>query len=305
MNNQISEGDLPSYTPQNAPRDFKGIWTPREIWLHPDLSPNEKFLWSEINSLFDRERGGCYASNEYLANLFKVSTRHIQNMLSKLKALGLLRELHFNGRQRVIAAIQPEQDLGSFGQPTSQQPRTIVHPRDELKFTPRTNLSSPPSYIESKEENKEECKAAGAAHPPRSSSSKSKAKKEEDPEKIAFRPNVTLTQHEYDRILSEVGSQQLEWMLDKLDATKASTGRRYVCDAATMNKGGWVRDAYAQQRGTAAAKTGSRTTSRLRAGDTNEYSDPKMWEENERRGREKLKKLAAEARAEETARKAQ
>jgi len=305
MNNQISEGDLPSYTPQNAPRDFKGIWTPREIWLHPDLSPNEKFLWSEINSLFDRERGGCYASNEYLANLFKVSTRHIRDMLSKLRSLGLVREVHFDGRQRIIAAVQPQEDLGPFGQASSGQRGTIVPPCEEIKFLPRRNLSSSPSYIESKEENKEECKAAGAAHHPRSSSSKSKAKKAEDPEKIAFRPNVTLTQHEYDRLLSEVGAQQLEWMLDKLDATKASTGRRYVCDAATMNKGGWVRDAYAQQRGTTAAKTGSRTTSRLRAGDTGEYSDPKMWEDNERRGREKLKKLAAEARAEEEGRKAQ
>jgi len=92
-------------------RDFKGIWIPREIWLHEELLPLEKLLWAEVDSLYDEEKGGCYASNEYLARFFKVSERYIREMLSHLKNLGLAKEVSFDGRERIIIAILPPQDF--------------------------------------------------------------------------------------------------------------------------------------------------------------------------------------------------
>lgn len=91
-------------------RDFKGIWIPREIWLREDLSCMEKTLWAEIHSLYDSEKGGCYASNEYLEKFFSVKERRLQEMFHNLKEKGLLIQVSFNGRERVIKAIQPQQD---------------------------------------------------------------------------------------------------------------------------------------------------------------------------------------------------
>jgi hypothetical protein len=93
-------------------RDFKGIWIPREIWLRKDISALEKSLWAEINSLFDPENGGCYASNEYLADFCGVQDRRLREMISKLKSKGLVEQVSFNGRVRVIKAIVPNEDFG-------------------------------------------------------------------------------------------------------------------------------------------------------------------------------------------------
>jgi hypothetical protein len=90
-------------------RDFKGIWIPREIWLRKDISALERSLWAEIHSLYDCEEGGCYASNEYLCEFFDVKERRLQEMISNLKEKGLIVQISFNGRKRVLKAIEPKE----------------------------------------------------------------------------------------------------------------------------------------------------------------------------------------------------
>lgn len=90
-------------------RDFKGIWIPREIWLRKDISALERSLWAEIHSLYDHEEGGCYASNEYLCEFFDVKERRLQEMISNLKEKGLIVQISFNGRKRVLKAIEPKE----------------------------------------------------------------------------------------------------------------------------------------------------------------------------------------------------
>ena len=99
----MSDKDLPV----KMNRDFKGIWIPREIWLAQGLAPTEKILWAEINSLHDRERGGCYASNDYLMQFMGVKERRLQEMVSNLKAYGLVEQVSFDGRERILKAIVP------------------------------------------------------------------------------------------------------------------------------------------------------------------------------------------------------
>lgn len=99
----MSDKDLPV----NMNRDFKGIWIPREIWLAEGLAPTEKILWAEINSLHNREKGGCYASNDYLCQFMGVKERRLQEMISNLKAYGLVVQVSFDGRERIIKAICP------------------------------------------------------------------------------------------------------------------------------------------------------------------------------------------------------
>lgn len=292
MNNEHSGGDP---CPHVVPRDFKGIWIPREIWIHPDLLPLEKLLWAEIHSLFDREKGGCYASNEYLSKFFNVSVRHISDMISKLKNLYLVVDVKFDGRQRVIAAIHPPEDLGPFSVVSSRLPRTTVPGRMEPQFQAPTNHSSTLSYIyRAKKENKEDM---GASAPSAAVSASSKKKKETKPTKISFRDNVTLTQKEHDNLLAEVGEEPLTWMLNKLSAHKSAKGQTYKSDAATMRNGGWVRDALESRRPVASTSTSyAKPGNKMRVCDTGEYTDEKLWEENERRGLERLKQAAAESR---------
>lgn len=97
-------------------RDFKGVWIPKEIWLNEDLSPLDKCLLAEIDSL-DAENE-CYASNEYLAKFCQVSEATIKRSVKKLCDLGLVEtEMRTSdtGSYRVIKMIRPvgSNDRGS------------------------------------------------------------------------------------------------------------------------------------------------------------------------------------------------
>jgi hypothetical protein len=86
------------------PRNFKGIWIPREIWLHKELTCFEKMLWAEIDSL-DHPENGCTASNAYLQKFFNINERTLQRGLAKLKNLGFIRYETFDGRLRSIKSF--------------------------------------------------------------------------------------------------------------------------------------------------------------------------------------------------------
>ncbi len=70
-------------------RDFKGIWTPKGIWLSPDIDNNDqRVIWSEINSL-DNEFG-CVADNQHFMNAFKMTERQVQRVIKALKDKSLI-----------------------------------------------------------------------------------------------------------------------------------------------------------------------------------------------------------------------
>ena len=69
-------------------RAFKGIWIPAEIWLNENLTLLEKVFLVEIDSL-DNENG-CYASNEYFANFFKLSKNRCSEVIKSLEKKGLI-----------------------------------------------------------------------------------------------------------------------------------------------------------------------------------------------------------------------
>jgi len=85
----------------NLHRDFKGIWIPKEIWLDTKLSYFEKLLWAEIDSL-DGENH-CYASNEYFAKFFNAKEKTISEAISRLKKLGYVYLIGFDGRTRYLS----------------------------------------------------------------------------------------------------------------------------------------------------------------------------------------------------------
>jgi hypothetical protein len=89
------------------PRDFKGIWIPREIWLDRRLTYFERALFSEIHSLNGKD--GCFASNEYFCAFFEEKERKIQDGLAKLKSIGYIWVESFDGRTRILrTTLTPE-----------------------------------------------------------------------------------------------------------------------------------------------------------------------------------------------------
>jgi len=83
-------------------RQFLGIWIPRAIYLNKDLTWTEKILLVEIHSL-DNEKG-CFASNDYFAEFLAVTTTTISTSISRLKQMGLVKQISFDGRTRVLKA---------------------------------------------------------------------------------------------------------------------------------------------------------------------------------------------------------
>jgi hypothetical protein len=88
---------------ENMPRDFKGIWIPKEIWLTDKLSLMEKMIFVEIHSL-DNERG-CFASNQHFSNFFGISPRQVSTHISSLKAKGYVSVHIENRNERTIRAL--------------------------------------------------------------------------------------------------------------------------------------------------------------------------------------------------------
>lgn len=69
-------------------RAFKGVWFPKELWLDPDLTPQEKMFLIEISSL--ENCGECYASNQHFAELFKLSKDRVSRVINDLISRGYL-----------------------------------------------------------------------------------------------------------------------------------------------------------------------------------------------------------------------
>lgn len=117
-------------------RDFKGIWIPREIWLHEKLSLQAKALWAEIDWLHDRDRGGCYADDEYLMDFLSVKASRLQEIMKELRDFKLIEKVSFDGRVRVIRAIHPAIEI--VNRPGSSSPENRGAPPRDPGF---------PSYI--------------------------------------------------------------------------------------------------------------------------------------------------------------
>lgn len=69
-------------------RGFKGVWIPREIWLHPGLTLQEKVLLVEIDSLDNDD--GCFANNKHFSEFLNISPRRVQELVGSLKEKGYI-----------------------------------------------------------------------------------------------------------------------------------------------------------------------------------------------------------------------
>lgn len=96
-------------------RDFKGIWISKEIWNNENLSITQKVFIAEIDSL-DGENG-CFASNEYFSNFFKLSKGRISKIISELVNSDIISiELIYDGKEvkkRILRIVKNNHTLWS------------------------------------------------------------------------------------------------------------------------------------------------------------------------------------------------
>lgn len=109
---------------------FRGVWIPAEIWENHTLSWMEKCLWAEISSLGTEEKP-CFASNGFLAVKFNSTESSISNMISRLKSMGMIKHLSYDGRSRKMIAVLPKG--------TSPASEVRLNPQVKSDFTRECN----------------------------------------------------------------------------------------------------------------------------------------------------------------------
>lgn len=136
-------------------RDFKGIWIPKEIYLDNRLGAMDKIVFAEIWSLDCGD--GCYASNEYLASFCQCTQRNVQGIINKLKDMGLVEQVKFDGRTRwlkcKIGVICGEK-VHSRGEKNFVSDMNNVRGRGEKNFVSGMKKNSPLLYNIEEKKNK-------------------------------------------------------------------------------------------------------------------------------------------------------
>lgn len=86
-------------------RDFKGVWIPKKIWLNKDLTLQEKVFLVEIDSLDNNE--GCYASNQYFADFFGLSTTRVSLIIKSLIEKGYIKStiIYKEGTKQILKRV--------------------------------------------------------------------------------------------------------------------------------------------------------------------------------------------------------
>jgi len=142
-----------SEEPQPKPR-FTGIFIPVEVLEIEDLTPLEQILLSWIDALYDKEKGGCFASNQYLAQRLKVKENTIAKCMVNLRKKNLIEDISFDGRKRVVKSL-----VHKYVHESQSKAGLEKNPTQTVKKI------QPSHYIESKDERKEEESAPDVAIP--------------------------------------------------------------------------------------------------------------------------------------------
>ncbi len=73
---------------ENEKRNYYAV-IPAEVRYNQNLTANAKLLYGEITALCN-EKGYCWATNKYFANLYNVSKSSISNWLRDLTEEGFI-----------------------------------------------------------------------------------------------------------------------------------------------------------------------------------------------------------------------
>jgi len=100
----FSEEDFPPEEMKPKQR-CTGYWIPIEL-EGLGLNRQEQFILSIIDTLDSGAPYYCFASNKYLADKCELSESRISFYITKFKRMGLIEEVGFNGRRRILKSLK-------------------------------------------------------------------------------------------------------------------------------------------------------------------------------------------------------
>ena len=121
---------------------FQGLWIPREIWLLP-MGIVQKNLLAELIAL-SKNKNGCYASNQYLAEFMQLGVDSIKKYIKNLKDTGYI-DVQGGNYSRCIT-INWQQINGGKSSPMCSEhggKNYTMSEQDGGKFSPDGGKSSP------------------------------------------------------------------------------------------------------------------------------------------------------------------
>ena len=187
---------------ESTPRPrFTGIFIPVEI-LDLDLTLLEQLLLAWIDALFCVKHGGCFAKNEYLANRLKVKENTIVKALVNLRKLGLIEDVSFDGRNRIIRAV-----IGKFVEKSqSQSGYDLNHTQHVKKILP------PIIYSKEERDDDDQSPQKGSLFSPSENSSDPKLEPQKKIPEIPKEPEFSLSDATYISI-----KYKKDWTMEEIE----------------------------------------------------------------------------------------
>ena len=189
---------------QNPPKNYFGI-IPANVRYDKELKPNAKLLYSEITALTN-EKGYCWATNNYFAELYEVSKVSVSNWISQLNQKGYIR----------VEIIKDEE--------TNQvkERRIYITPIQENFNTPIKDFLNTPIKENFKENSKDK-------------NNKNNNNKVTDKKPIYmdltfiedYIDTVKITQEQYDKLVKDYGINVVNNTIRNLDNYIVNNKRKY------------------------------------------------------------------------------
>jgi len=211
-----------------------GLFIPAEILEMEDLSFFEMLLLSWIDALYCPQHGGCYASNEYLGKKVRSSKENsIAKALTRLRKKGLIEDISFNGKTRVIRAlihkyIDKKQSKSGLDKSKKRVGQTSIKGWTDVHQGLDRRPSSP--YIDNKEDRKGRRKAAQPLSPPPSFSEKNK------PEMVKFGEFVELKKGDYEILCDEIGKDLVDYYIQSINNYIPNAPKQYKSYASVIRQ---------------------------------------------------------------------
>lgn len=119
---------------------FKSYYAiiPANVRYDDGLPPNAKLLYGEITALCN-EKGYCWASNTYFAELYKVTNRTVTSWITDLEEKGYIkREVIYNVKTKVVEERRIYIAETNFNRPAAPKEKTeketpVKKPKENLK----------------------------------------------------------------------------------------------------------------------------------------------------------------------------
>lgn len=107
---------------ENIAKSYYAI-IPANVRYDEDLTPNSKLLYGEITALCN-EKGYCWASNDYFAELYKTTTRTVSRWIQQLISKGYIssKMIYREGTKEVkerhiyLGVIGGDKNVSTYGQ---------------------------------------------------------------------------------------------------------------------------------------------------------------------------------------------